>query len=43
MTERMIKFGMVVQENGTAHYQKFMLDDMERYAVWVRKLNLQGK
>jgi tripartite-type tricarboxylate transporter receptor subunit TctC len=43
MTERMTQLGMVVQENGTVHYQKFMLDDMERYAVAVRKLNLQSK
>jgi hypothetical protein len=31
----------VMEESGTASYQKFMLDDMERYAVAVRKLNLQ--
>lgn len=43
MAERMTQLGMVVQENGTAHYQKFMLEDLERYAVAVRKLNLQIK
>ena len=41
MVERMIQLGMIVQENGTAHYTKFMQDDLERYAVAVRKLNLQ--
>ena len=41
MVERMIQLGMIVQENGTAHYAKFMQDDLERYAVAVRKLNLQ--
>jgi tripartite-type tricarboxylate transporter receptor subunit TctC len=43
MVERMTQLGMIVQENGTAHYHKFMLDDLERYAVAVRKLNLQTR
>ena len=37
------QLGMVMQENGTANYQKFMLADMERYAAVVRKLNLQTR
>jgi len=41
MVERVIQLGMVVQENGTAHYAKFMQDDLARYAAIVRKLNLQ--
>ena len=41
MVERMTQLGMLVQENGTAHYHKFMMDDLERYAAAVRKLNLQ--
>jgi tripartite-type tricarboxylate transporter receptor subunit TctC len=41
MAMRMNQLGMVMQENGTASYQKFMLDDMERYAVVIRRLNLQ--
>jgi len=41
MAARMQQLGMVMEENGTANYQKFMLDDLERYAVAVRKLNLQ--
>ncbi len=41
MVERMTQLGMVVQENGTSHYRKFMLEDLDRYAAAVRKLNLQ--
>ena len=41
MAARMKQLGMVMQENGTANYQKFMLDDMARYAAVVQKLNLQ--
>jgi tripartite-type tricarboxylate transporter receptor subunit TctC len=40
MVERMTQLGMVVQENGTAHYRKFMRDDIELYANAVRKLKL---
>ena len=43
MAARMKELGMVMQENGTESYRKFVLDDMERYAVVVRKLNLQVK
>jgi tripartite-type tricarboxylate transporter receptor subunit TctC len=41
MVERVIQLGMVVQENGTAHYAKFIQDDLARYATIVKKLNLQ--
>ena len=41
MAARMKQLGMVMQENGTANYKKFMLDDMERYAAAIQKLNLQ--
>jgi tripartite-type tricarboxylate transporter receptor subunit TctC len=41
MAARMTQLGMVMEENGTASYQKFMLSDMARYAAAVRKLNLQ--
>jgi tripartite-type tricarboxylate transporter receptor subunit TctC len=41
MASRMKQLGMVMEENGTASYQLFMLSDMERYAAAVRKLNLQ--
>jgi tripartite-type tricarboxylate transporter receptor subunit TctC len=41
MAARMKQLGMVMQENGTASYRKFMVEDMARYAAIVRKLNLQ--
>jgi tripartite-type tricarboxylate transporter receptor subunit TctC len=41
MVERITQLGMVMQENGTARYARFMKDDVERYAVIVRKLKLQ--
>ena len=43
VAERMRTLGIDLQENGTAHYVRFMRDDMERYAEIVRKLNLQIK
>ena len=43
IAERMIQLGVVMQENGTAHYQKYVREDMERYAAIVKKLNLQIK
>lgn len=43
MAERMVQLGVVLQENGTAHYRKFIADDMARYAAIVQKLGLQIK
>ena len=43
VAERMVQLGVVMQENGTAHYQKFVKDDYDRYAAIVQKLNLQIK
>jgi tripartite-type tricarboxylate transporter receptor subunit TctC len=43
MAARMTQLGMVMQENGTAHYVKFMQDDLARYAAIVNKLGLQIK
>ena len=43
MAARMQQLGMVMQENGTAHYAKFIKDDIERYAAIVNKLGLQTK
>ena len=43
VAERMVQLGVVMQENGTAHYQKFVRDDFDRYAAIVKKLNLQIK
>ena len=43
MATRMKQLGMVIEENGTANYVKYMQDDMDRYARAVAKLNLQIK
>jgi tripartite-type tricarboxylate transporter receptor subunit TctC len=43
MQERLVQLGVVMQENGTAHYEQFMKQDLERYATAVAKLNLQMK
>jgi len=43
MAARMKQLGMVMEENGTADYVRFMKYDMERYAEAVSKLNLQIK
>jgi tripartite-type tricarboxylate transporter receptor subunit TctC len=41
MAARMTQLGMVMEENGTAHYPEFIKEDMARYEQAVRKLNLQ--
>jgi len=41
MTARMDQLGMVMEESGTANYAAFMQEDMRRYELAVRKLNLQ--
>ena len=43
MAARMKQLGMVMEENGTANYVRFMKYDMDRYAEAVKKLNLQVK
>ena len=43
MAARMKQLGMVMEENGTANYVRFMKYDMERYAEAIKKLNLQIK
>jgi tripartite-type tricarboxylate transporter receptor subunit TctC len=43
MAARMTQLGMVIEENGTEDYVRFMKYDMERYAQAVRKLGLQAK
>jgi tripartite-type tricarboxylate transporter receptor subunit TctC len=43
MAARMKQLGMVMEENGTADYVRFMKYDMERYAEAEKKLNLQIK
>jgi tripartite-type tricarboxylate transporter receptor subunit TctC len=43
MTGRMATLGIEMQENGTASYQQFIKDDLEKYVAAVRKLNIQVK
>jgi tripartite-type tricarboxylate transporter receptor subunit TctC len=43
MAARMTQLGMVMEEDGTAHYAEFIKEDMARYEQAVRKLNLQQK
>jgi tripartite-type tricarboxylate transporter receptor subunit TctC len=40
LVERMDVLGMEMQENGTADYQQFMKDDIERYASLVKRLGI---
>jgi tripartite-type tricarboxylate transporter receptor subunit TctC len=41
ITERMTTLGIVLEENGTANYVRFMKDDRERYEAVVKKLHLE--
>ncbi len=41
--ERMVQLGVVMQENGTAHYRQYLREDLERYTAAVNKLGLQIK
>jgi tripartite-type tricarboxylate transporter receptor subunit TctC len=43
MTERMVTFGIHLQEDGTASYAQFMKDDLERYTRVVNAVRLQAK
>jgi tripartite-type tricarboxylate transporter receptor subunit TctC len=43
MAARMTQLGMIMQEDGTANYAKFIKTDMERYAQAVKKIGLQIK
>jgi tripartite-type tricarboxylate transporter receptor subunit TctC len=42
VADRMIKLGIELQENGTAHYRQFMRDDIVRYVDAVKRLNLSS-
>jgi tripartite-type tricarboxylate transporter receptor subunit TctC len=42
VADRMVKLGIELQENGTAHYQQFMRDDIVRYVDAVKRLNLSS-
>jgi tripartite-type tricarboxylate transporter receptor subunit TctC len=43
VVERMNTLGMQMQENGTADYEQFMKEDVERYRALVKHLGIQLK
>jgi len=43
VVERMNTLGMQMQENGTADYEQFMREDVERYRALVKHLGIQLK
>ena len=43
VVERMNTLGMQMQENGTADYERFMQEDVERYRALVKHLGIQLK
>jgi tripartite-type tricarboxylate transporter receptor subunit TctC len=43
LANRMNELGMVMQENGTAHYQQYMKDDLQKYGDAVRRLKIEVK
>ena len=43
MAARMVQLGVIMQENGTAHYRQYVKDDLERFAPVVKRMNLQAR
>jgi tripartite-type tricarboxylate transporter receptor subunit TctC len=41
IVERMTTLGIVLEENGTADYARFMRDDRDRYEAVVKNLHLE--
>ena len=42
VTERMANLGMELAENGTDHYQRFVREDLERYAAAVKSAGIKS-
>ena len=42
MAERMTNLGMELRENGTEHYQRFVREDVERYAAAVKTAGVKS-
>jgi tripartite-type tricarboxylate transporter receptor subunit TctC len=42
MAERMTNLGMELRENGTEHYQRFVREDIERFAAAVRTAGVKS-
>jgi len=43
VAERMQNLGMVLMENGTEHYQRFVREDLERYTAAVKQAGIKGE
>lgn len=43
VAERMANLGMIMMENGTEHYQRFMREDLERYQAAVKQAGIKGE
>lgn len=41
VAERMANLGMIMMENGTEHYQRFMREDLERYQAAVKQAGVK--
>ena len=39
----MANLGMIMMENGTEHYQRFMREDLERYQAAVKQAGIKGE
>jgi tripartite-type tricarboxylate transporter receptor subunit TctC len=42
VAERMMNLGMELRENGTEHYQRFVREDIERFAAAVKTAGLKS-
>ena len=43
LAERMANLGMELRENGTEHYQRFVREDLERYAAAVKTAGIKSE
>jgi tripartite-type tricarboxylate transporter receptor subunit TctC len=43
VAERMSNLGMVLMENGTEHYQRFVREDLERYTAAVKSAGIKSE
>ena len=43
VAERMTNLGMVLMEDGTAHYVQFVKDDLERYTAAVKAAGVKAE
>jgi tripartite-type tricarboxylate transporter receptor subunit TctC len=43
VAERMANLGMIMMENGTEHYQRFLREDLERYQTAVKQAGIKSE